>query len=136
MEYFLKKPQGLNGLAYTAPLLVPVVLVGSKIDQRGGEMLNHALDQEVQPVMDAFKEVETAIECSAKKMLNVAEVFYFASKAVVYPTQVLYDAAAKELRPECVSALHRIFKLCDKDHDGALSDAEFLVRSACIESCV
>ena len=39
--------------------------------------------------------METCIECSAKAMLNVHEVFYFAQKAVFYPTEVLYDSSSK-----------------------------------------
>jgi Ras family protein T1 len=37
--------------------------------------------------------VETCIECSAKDVVNVAEVFYFASKSVLHPTAPLYDVA-------------------------------------------
>lgn len=59
--------------------------------------------------------METCIECSAKNFLNVHEVFYFAQRAVLYPTSVLYDAGSRSLREECVDALKRIFKLCDKD---------------------
>jgi Ras family protein T1 len=38
-----------------------------------------------------MEEVETCIECSAKTSLNVDEIFFFAQKAVLYPTAVLYD---------------------------------------------
>lgn len=38
-----------------------------------------------------IQEVETCIECSAKTSLNVDEAFFFAQKAVIYPTAVLYD---------------------------------------------
>jgi len=39
-----------------------------------------------------IKEVETCVECSAKELLNVSEVFYFAQKAVLHPTAPLYDS--------------------------------------------
>lgn len=42
--------------------------------------------------MSEYKEVETCVECSAKACLNVAEVFYFAQRAVLYPTAPLYDS--------------------------------------------
>jgi Ras family protein T1 len=68
--------------------------------------------------------VETCIECSAKQIQNIQEVFLFAQKAVLYPTAVLYDAASGKLKNDAVLALRRIFKICDRDRDGMLSDAE------------
>ncbi|EPQ54461.1 mitochondrial Rho GTPase [Gloeophyllum trabeum ATCC 11539] len=103
---------------------VPVILVGNKIDLRGGEVTNEALEEEIVPIMNEFKEVETCVECSAKLPLNVSEVFYFAQKAVLHPTAPLYDSRDHVLKPACVNALKRIFKLCDKNKDGVLDDAE------------
>ncbi|TFK52599.1 mitochondrial Rho GTPase [Heliocybe sulcata] len=103
---------------------VPVILVGNKIDLRGGEVTNEALEDEIVPIMNEFKEVETCVECSAKLPLNVSEVFYFAQKAVLHPTAPLYDSRDHVLKPACVNALKRIFKLCDKNKDGLLDDAE------------
>ncbi len=37
--------------------------------------------QLVVPVMNEFKEIETCLECSAKKLIFVSEVFYYALKA-------------------------------------------------------
>jgi GTPase SAR1 family protein len=34
---------------------VPVVLVGNKIDLRGGEVSNEALEDEILPIMNEFK---------------------------------------------------------------------------------
>ncbi|KAN0064984.1 ERMES complex Ca(2+)-binding regulatory GTPase gem1 [Thecaphora frezii] len=103
---------------------VPVILVGNKIDLRSGDVTNAALEDELAPVMAEFKEVETCVECSAKIPLNVSEVFYFAQKAVLYPTAPLYDSREHALKPACVEALRRIFRLCDSDKDGLLSDTE------------
>ena len=47
---------------------------------------------EILPVMSEFKEVETCVECSARIMVNVPEAFYFAQRAVLYPTAPLYDS--------------------------------------------
>jgi len=55
---------------------------------------------------------------------QVAEVFYYAQKAVLHPTAPLFDQETQTLRPRCVRALKRIFILCDHDMDGALSDSE------------
>ncbi|KAG0799728.1 hypothetical protein G6F22_002940 [Rhizopus arrhizus] len=74
--------------------------------------------------MNEFKEVETCVECSAKQLLNVSEVFYFAQKAVLHPTAPLYDSREHVLKPQCVEALKRIFKLCDTDKDNILNDNE------------
>ncbi|SNX84353.1 Mitochondrial Rho GTPase 1 [Melanopsichium pennsylvanicum] len=103
---------------------VPVILVGNKIDLRSGDVTNAALEDELAPVMAEFKEVETCVECSARIPLNVSEVFYFAQKAVLYPTAPLYDSREHVLKPACIDALKRVFRLCDSDKDSLLSDAE------------
>jgi GTPase SAR1 family protein len=36
-------------------LKVPVILVGNKIDLRGGEVTNEALEEEIIPIMNEFK---------------------------------------------------------------------------------
>lgn len=56
------------------------MLVGNKIDSRSQDMSNVTLEEQVMPIMNEFKEVETCVECSAKASLNVSEVFYFAQK--------------------------------------------------------
>ncbi|KAG6857141.1 hypothetical protein H0H87_008711 [Tephrocybe sp. NHM501043] len=101
-----------------------VILVGNKIDLRGGQVTNEALEDEIVPIMNEFKEVETCVECSAKTPLNVSEVFYFAQKAVLHPTAPLYDSRDHVLKSDCVAALKRIFKLCDANKDGILDAAE------------
>lgn len=88
-------------------------------------------------------------QCSAKNLRNISELFYYAQKAVLHPTAPLYDPEAKQvgsrlwgggqggggagpalsrlslqLRPACVRALTRIFRLSDQDLDQALSDEE------------
>eukprot|EP00735_Rhodelphis_limneticus_P011130 TRINITY_DN4188_c0_g1::TRINITY_DN4188_c0_g1_i1::g.2102::m.2102 TRINITY_DN4188_c0_g1::TRINITY_DN4188_c0_g1_i1::g.2102 ORF type:complete len:646 (+),score=151.71,sp/P0CO78/GEM1_CRYNJ/37.11/4e-139,Miro/PF08477.8/5.3e-20,Miro/PF08477.8/0.00085,EF_assoc_2/PF08356.7/1.8e-26,EF_assoc_2/PF08356.7/4.3e+03,Ras/PF00071.17/3.2e-20,Ras/PF00071.17/2.5,EF_assoc_1/PF08355.7/3e-14,EF-hand_1/PF00036.27/0.00013,EF-hand_1/PF00036.27/0.048,EF-hand_5/PF13202.1/0.00062,EF-hand_5/PF13202.1/0.15,EF-hand_7/PF13499.1/3.8e len=102
---------------------IPVILAGSKIDIRS-TMLNVSLENEVLPVMQSFSEIESIIECSAKQLFNIAELFYFAQKSVIYPTSPLIHLHTQELKPECKRALKRIFKMFDTDKDGHLSDAE------------
>jgi hypothetical protein len=51
-------------------------------------------------------------------------VFFLAQKAALYPTAPLFDKESQTLKPRCARALKRIFILCDRDRDGALSDAE------------
>ncbi|KAF7985581.1 hypothetical protein HWV62_3865 [Athelia sp. TMB] len=129
--YSIDNPNSFDRIpTYWLPLFrqlgvnVPVILVGNKIDLRGGEVTNEALEDEIVPIMNEFKEVETCVECSAKMPLNVSEVFYFAQKAVLHPTAPLYDSRDHVLKPSCVSALKRIFKLCDTNKDGILDASE------------
>ncbi|KAG2225317.1 hypothetical protein INT45_005561 [Circinella minor] len=129
--YAIDDPNTFNRLPlYWLPYIrslgvnVPAVLVGNKIDLRGDDVTNTSLEDEVIPIMNEFKEVETCVECSAKQLLNVSEVFYFAQKAVLHPTAPLYDSREHILKPQCVDALSRIFKLCDTDKDGILNDKE------------
>jgi len=57
---------------------------------------------------------------------NISEVIYFAQKAILYPTAPIYDSQINALKPECVKALSRIFKLCDSKNSGILSDEEIM----------
>ncbi|OQV24366.1 Mitochondrial Rho GTPase 1-A [Hypsibius exemplaris] len=103
---------------------VPVILVGNKSDERfeQGEQdssLNRAI-----PIMHKFKEVETSLECSAKSMKNLAELFFYAQKAVLFPHAPLYNSAGQMLTEKCVTALTRVFKICDMDGDGVWNEEE------------
>ncbi|XP_072996464.1 mitochondrial Rho GTPase 1-like [Typha latifolia] len=100
---------------------VPVIVVGCKLDLRDEQV---SLEQVMVPIMQQFGEIETCIECSALRQIQVPEVFYYAQKAVLHPTAPLFDQETQSLKPRCVRALKRIFILCDNDKDGALSDAE------------
>ncbi|KAL4202443.1 hypothetical protein AMTRI_Chr02g221090 [Amborella trichopoda] len=101
---------------------VPVIVVGCKLDLRDDQQLS--LEEVMSPIMQQFREIETCIECSALRQIQVPEVFYYAQKAVLHPTAPLFDQETQTLKPRCVRALKRIFILCDRDRDGALSDQE------------
>uniref|UniRef100_A0A3P8Y094 Mitochondrial Rho GTPase n=1 Tax=Esox lucius TaxID=8010 RepID=A0A3P8Y094_ESOLU len=98
---------------------VPIILVGNKSDLCSGSSMETIL-----PIMNQFSEIETCVECSAKNLKNISELFYYAQKAVLHPTAPLYDPEDKQLKPMCVRALSRIFSISDQDHDRILSDAE------------
>ncbi|XP_006873901.1 PREDICTED: mitochondrial Rho GTPase 2 [Chrysochloris asiatica] len=108
----------VNGRSNREPR-VPIILVGNKSDLRPGGSMEAVL-----PIMTQFPEIETCVECSAKNLRNISELFYYAQKAVLHPTAPLYDPLAKQLRPACVQALTRIFRLSDRDLDQTLSDEE------------
>lgn len=40
--------------------------------------------------IEQFPEVESCVECSAKTLRNISELFYYAQKAVLHPTSPLY----------------------------------------------
>ncbi|XP_037363729.1 mitochondrial Rho GTPase 2 isoform X2 [Talpa occidentalis] len=108
----------VNGGAERGPR-VPIILVGNKSDLRPGSSMEAVL-----PIMSQYPEIETCVECSAKHLRNISELFYYAQKAVLHPTAPLYDPEAKQLRPACARALTRVFKLSDQDLDQCLSDEE------------
>uniref|UniRef100_A0A8C7HGE5 Ras homolog family member T2 n=1 Tax=Oncorhynchus kisutch TaxID=8019 RepID=A0A8C7HGE5_ONCKI len=99
--------------------LVPIILVGNKSDLRSGSSMETIL-----PIMNQFSEIETCVECSAKNLKNISELFYYAQKAVLHPTAPLYDPEDKQLKSMCVRALSRVFSISDQDHDRILSDTE------------
>uniref|UniRef100_A0A8K9Y4W8 Ras homolog family member T2 n=1 Tax=Oncorhynchus mykiss TaxID=8022 RepID=A0A8K9Y4W8_ONCMY len=97
----------------------PIILVGNKSDLRSGSSMETIL-----PIMNQFSEIETCVECSAKNLKNISELFYYAQKAVLHPTAPLYDPEDKQLKSMCVRALSRVFSISDQDHDRILSDTE------------
>ncbi|KAG1338418.1 mitochondrial Rho GTPase 1 [Cocos nucifera] len=129
LTYACDRPSTLDRLStYWLPELrrlevnVPVIVVGCKLDLRDEQQVS--LEQVMSPIMQQFREIETCIECSALRQIQVPEVFYYAQKAVLHPTAPLFDQETQSLKRRCVRALKRIFILCDHDRDGALSDAE------------
>ncbi|XP_008786915.1 mitochondrial Rho GTPase 1-like isoform X1 [Phoenix dactylifera] len=129
LTYACDRPSTLDRLStYWLPELrrlevkVPVIVVGCKLDLRDEQQMS--LEQIMSPIMQQFREIETCIECSALRQIQVPEVFYYAQKAVLHPTAPLFDQEMQSLKPRCVRALKRIFILCDHDRDGALSDSE------------
>ncbi|KAK1426678.1 hypothetical protein QVD17_15355 [Tagetes erecta] len=130
LTYACDKPETLNRLqTFWIPevrrlkVKAPVIVVGCKLDLRD-EHYPVSLEQEMAPIMQQFREIETCIECSAANLVQVPEVFYYAQKAVLHPTAPLFDQESQTLKPRCIRALKRIFILCDHDMDGALNDSE------------
>ena len=97
----------------------PVILVGNKVDQ-----VDYTTMDAVMPIMNDYEEIETCVECSARNLKNISEVFYFAQKAVLHPSAPLWNYHDKDLTENCKRALSRIFKICDLDNDGVMSDPE------------
>jgi mitochondrial Rho GTPase 1 len=53
---------------------LPIVLVANKSDLVADREAKRALSEEMIPVMQEFKEVESCVRCSAKARFNVNEV--------------------------------------------------------------
>lgn len=47
--------------------------------------------------MSEWPEIETCIECSAKTLRNISELFFYAQKAVLHPTRPIYDCDTKQV---------------------------------------
>nr|CAD7450850.1 unnamed protein product [Timema bartmani] len=63
----------------------PVILVGNKVD-----LVEFSTIEAVFDIMEDFPEIESCVECSAKTLKNISEMFYYAQKAVLHPTLPLY----------------------------------------------
>lgn len=103
---------------------VPVVLCANKSDLASSGSTAHVVEDEMLPVMAEFKEIDSCIRTSAREHHNVNEVFFLCQRAVTHPIAPLFDSKEMALKPAAVSALRRIFYLCDKDQDGLLNDNE------------
>ncbi|XP_069343253.1 mitochondrial Rho GTPase 2 isoform X6 [Eulemur rufifrons] len=100
---------------------VPIILVGNKSDLRPGSSVEAVL-----PIMNQFPEIETCVECSAKNLRNISELFYYAQKAVLHPTAPLYDPEAKQKacfgHPLAPQALEDVKMVVRKNVAGGVRD--------------
>ncbi|KAL4710711.1 hypothetical protein ACJJTC_004356 [Scirpophaga incertulas] len=108
----------------------PVILVGNKID-----LIDYSVIDNIWDIAEQYPEVDRCIECSAKTLTNVSEMFYNAQKAVLHPISPIYSIEEQELTENCKKALTRIFKICDLDGDGLLDDYEVtLFQKKCFDT--
>lgn len=103
---------------------IPIVVCGCRMDLAPDEMAFESQRKFLEELLKEYREVETAIECSARCMQYVQEVFHFALKAVCHPQFPLYDTINQRLKPRCSQALKRVFLLCDRDKDNLLDEEE------------
>ncbi|XP_074348428.1 mitochondrial Rho GTPase 1-like isoform X4 [Apium graveolens] len=68
-------------------------------------------------------EIEICIESSAKENIRIRKVLEASRIATNYPSSPLFDQN-RILKPQCMSALTRIFRLLDTDNDGCLSEED------------
>ncbi|KAI9711880.1 MAG: ERMES complex Ca(2+)-binding regulatory GTPase gem1 [Chrysothrix sp. TS-e1954] len=103
---------------------VPVILCANKSDLSKNTGTSQIVEDEMLPVMAEFKEIDSCIRVSAREHHNINEAFFLCQKAVTHPIAPLFDSKELSLKPAAISALGRIFFLCDKDQDGLLNDDE------------
>ena len=99
----------------------PVILIGTKIDLLVDE------DNDVEKlhvVLTKYPNVLLCSQCSAAKLLDVDEVFYFGEMVVTFPLSPIFDVVSQEFTPAFRRAFLRIFRIFDEDGDGLLSDTE------------
>ena len=70
----------------------PIILVGNKVD-----LVDYSTMDLVLPIMNDYEEIETCVECSAKNLKNISEMFYFAQKAVLHPSAPLWNYSEKDV---------------------------------------
>lgn len=105
---------------------LPVVVCANKCDLAPREDHSRAIADELVPIIQEFKEIESCIRSSAKNHFNVNQTFYLCQRAVTHPLAPLFDSKEGKLKHACVATLERIFFLADTDQDGYLSDEELL----------
>lgn len=109
---------------------IPVILACCKADLLGDQTLKKSEEEvesiraRVEKTVQDLSSVEVCLNCSSKTNRMVADVFYYAVKAVLYPLRPLYDRSERRLKPACLRALSRVFQICDLDKDNFLSDSE------------
>ncbi len=62
------------------------------------DLIDYSTMESVLPIMNEYEEVETCVECSAKNLKNISEMFYFAQKSVLHPSAPLWNYSDKDVR--------------------------------------
>ncbi|XP_068630015.1 mitochondrial Rho GTPase isoform X3 [Battus philenor] len=78
----------------------PVILVGNKID-----LIDYSVIDNIWDIAEEYPEVDRCIECSAKTLTNVSEMFYNAQKAVLHPIGPIYSIEEQEVLDEVKSVI-------------------------------
>ena len=61
------------------------------------DLVDYSTMESVLDIMNDFEEVETCVECSARNLKNISEMFYFAQKAVLHPSAPLWNYHVKDV---------------------------------------
>lgn len=102
----------------------PIIIIGNKLDLKSSSP-DHSFDNVISLLHNYAEMFEVVIECSAKSLENLYDVFIHMQNAVLYPLSPLYNIKNERITKEFEKALALVFKRCDKDRDGFLSEEEF-----------
>ena len=72
------------------------------------DLVDYSTMESVLDIMNDFEEVETCVECSARNLKNISEMFYFAQKAVLHPSAPLWNYHVKDVS---LFALHAVLEI-------------------------
>lgn len=98
----------------------PVVIVGTKMDL----LVEEEDIEKLHYILTNFPFALICWHCSAAKLQDVDQVFYYGEIIVTCPLSPMYDIIATEFTPACRKAFLRIFRIFDRDNDNLLSDQE------------
>lgn len=104
----------------------PIIIVGNKLDLVDDKHENNKvqIEETIQYFRSTYSNTIQWLECSAKTMENLPELLYASQTSVFFPERILYNREENKMTEGCERALKRIFKLCDHDNDGSLSEEE------------
>ena len=78
--------------------------------------------------------METCLKCSAKTLLNLSDIIYYADRSYNFPSSPLYDRShnvgpSASIHSQCLREavkciLRRIFRIFNRSHSLYLSDEE------------
>ncbi|KAL4095533.1 hypothetical protein PRIC1_008907 [Phytophthora ramorum] len=104
---------------------IPVVLVANKVDINAvTPTTDGPYASQVRHLVNTYPFVVSEVECSAKNFTQVAQAFFLAQKAVLYPVAPLYNEKKRQLQPKCLKAIKRTFRLYNRDRSGILTREE------------
>ncbi|EGG25101.1 mitochondrial GTPase [Cavenderia fasciculata] len=104
---------------------IPIVIVGTKSEmEEDQDKYKDQIEETIQMMSNDYGETIRWMQCSSKLMFNIHEVLETTQSLVLYPERILFDRPNGRLTDKCEKVLRRIFKLCDLDNDGSLSDQE------------
>ncbi|DBA01584.1 TPA: hypothetical protein N0F65_011340 [Lagenidium giganteum] len=130
LVYDLSRPETFQRLRRWLDLIakhkeLPVVLVANKSDINGLDPTNEGTySNQIRHLINTYQFVVADVSCSTKNFAEVAQAFYLAQKAVLYPIEPLYNVKNKLLEPRFVKAIKRTFRLYNRDRKGLLSRDE------------
>ncbi|KAI9907499.1 hypothetical protein PsorP6_003723 [Peronosclerospora sorghi] len=127
LVYDLTRPETFQRLRHWLDFIamnkeIPVVLVANKVDLNAVMPITDGqYASQVQHLVNTYPFVVSEVECSAKNFTQVAQAFFLAQKAVLYPVAPLYNEKSRQLQPKCLKAIKRAFRLYNRNCSGILS---------------